>query len=167
MRLVTLALLLCFVGAASANWRYEADTDAMTGKKSATAYITSDNSLSLGFPYRGKNHGTLVVRQHPKFGLDVMFQIDQGQIVCNDYSDNCAVMVRFDDKPPIRFSAVGPADHSSTVVFLQARSRFINEARKAKRILVQPTLYQNGNPVLVFSTVQPLDWPIGGAPKKK
>jgi hypothetical protein len=160
-------MLLIFSAHASANWRYEADTDAMTGKKSATAYIVSNNSLSLGFPYRGKNHATMIVRQHPKFGLDVIFQIEQGQILCRSYGDDCSVMVRFDDKPPVRFSAVGPADHSSTSVFLQARSKFIADAKRAKRILVQPTLYQNGSPVLEFTTVQPLDWPIGGSSKKK
>lgn len=157
MKLFCLAIAMAFSGAACAEWQYEKDADAMTGKSSARARMQSDNSLDLDFPYKGANFGYLQVRQHPRYGLDVIFSINKGQLMCPSYS-GCSVMVKFDDKPPVRFNATGPEDNSTTVIFLGNAPRFIAEAQKAKRILVQPTIYHAGAPVLTFTTGKPLEW---------
>lgn len=129
----------------------------MTGKAAKYAELISANTLALNFPYQGKNHGSLVVRRHPKYGLDVVVSVEKGQILCRSY-DGCEVYVRFDQGKPQRFSAMPAADHSSEVVFLTARSRFIASASKAKRILVQIPMYQAGEQVLDFKTTEPLVW---------
>lgn len=153
--ILTAVLLAC--SAVSADWQYTEDTDAMTSKRSIQASLESNNSLNLGFPYGGKNNGYLHVRQHPKYGLDVILNVDKGQILCNNYQ-GCDIMVRFDDKPPMRFAGTEPADNSSDTVFVQGAKRFIAEASKARRILVQVTMYKNGAPTLEFFSSKPLDW---------
>lgn len=149
------ALLCC--GYAHADWIYEDSTDKMTGKSSRHAAIASVNSLALGFPYAGQNKGLLLVRQHPKHGLAVIFRVEKGQILCSNYR-GCDINVRFDDGQPVRFSGTESADHSSEMVFINNESRFIAAATKAKRILVQVNMYQNGAPVLEFQTAKPLEW---------
>ncbi|NDZ12023.1 hypothetical protein C7T35_15540 [Variovorax sp. WS11] len=156
-RLILLAIVAAASGAQAAGWDYQSDTDKMSGKKNTEAQVQSDNRLNFGFPYNGSNGGHLVVRQHPQYGLDVTVGIDQGQMLCNTME--CRVTVKFDDAAPVAFGGSPPADHSSTAIFLSNASRFIASAKKAKKILIQFTAYQNGNPVLEFSTPQPLDWP--------
>lgn len=158
MKKITLAALTALTCITSnAAWQYESSTDKMTGKKSAEAQVTSDNGLSFGFPYQGNNKGYLVVRQHPQYGLDVILVIDKGQMLCRTY--DCTVSVKFDDGKPVTYSGTGPADHSSTSIFLKNKSRFIAGAKNAKKILVQFNAFHNGSPVLEFSTPQSLQWP--------
>jgi hypothetical protein len=67
--------------------------------------------------------------------------------------------VRFDDAKPVTYGGTGPADHSSTVIFLSNAPKLIASAKKAKKILIQFNAYHNGAPVLEFNTPQPLEWP--------
>lgn len=158
MKRFGVAVLLAACSAAHAvGWNYEESTDKMTGKKSARAQTVSDNSLDFSFPYQGKNRGYITVRQHPQHGLDVLISIDKGQMLCSSY--DCKVSIKFDDGPPVRFGGSEPADHSSETIFLQGANKFIASAKKAKKILVQFNAFQNGSPVLEFSTPQSLDWP--------
>lgn len=158
MKKLGIALLAAACSMAHAvGWNYDSSTDKMTGKKSASAQTVSDNSLSFGFPYQGVNRGNLIVRQHPQYGLDVLITIDKGQMLCSSY--DCKVSIKFDDAPPVKFSGSGLADHSSQTIFIEGAAKFIASAKKAKKILVQFNAYQNGAPVLEFSTPQPLDWP--------
>lgn len=138
-------------------WEYQTSADPMTSEPTKFATLESINSLDLDFPYKGKNTGQLTVRKSSKFGLNVIFSIDKGQILCRTYGD-CTVMIRFDDAKPVRFSGVPPADHSSTSVFLENPQKFVTLASKAKRILVQATIYQNGTPVMEFQALKPLEW---------
>lgn len=144
--------------AAGESWDYSTSIDKMTSQKTVHAVIRSSNSLSLQFPYKGSNFGRLLVRQHPKYGTDVIVDVDKGQILCRSY-DGCSVSVRFDSGKPSTFSATPPADHSSDTIFLQNAQRFIASARKAKRILVQLTFFQSGMQVLEFEVDEPLKWP--------
>ncbi len=140
-----------------AQWSYETEQDKMTSKVKKTAVIKSDNSMDLDFPYKGKNHGWIQVRQHPQWGLDVIFLIDKGQIICNSYQ-GCPIQVRFDEGKVQTFEGTKPADHSSTAVFLNNPKRFIQSASKAKRILIQANIYKSGSQVLEFVAPQPLSW---------
>jgi hypothetical protein len=157
MRLIVLAL--CFFASVvhAGQWSYQQETDKMSGKTARYAQLESENSLSLDFPYQGRNKGTLTVRHHPKYGLDVYVGVEKGQMLCRVY-DGCTVVVRFDDSKPQRFSAVPPADHSSDSMFIENASRFITAAKKSKRILVQVQFFQNGDQVLEFTSAAPLAW---------
>ncbi len=135
----------------------------MTGKAEKYAIATSSNSLALAFPYAGANKGRIYVQKHPQNGTNVYLTIDKGQILCSA-ATKCTVQVRFDDDQPITFKGGGAADHDSTVVFILDSKRFIAQATKAKKILAQVNIYQNGHQVLEFSTPESLKW---DAPQKK
>ena len=141
--------------AAASKWEYEEKKDEMTSKLHRSAVVRSDNTISLDFPYKGSNYGQLTVRQHPQYGLDVIFAVDKGQFSCSIY--NCKAVVKFDEGAPVTYSASEPADHSSNVMFIQNKQDFIRRAKSAKTIRVQTTYYQNGDQVLTFSS-GPLVW---------
>lgn len=154
---VLLVGLMLVVGVHAGQWRYQDDTDQMTGKAVAYALIKSDNSLRLGSPYSGQNHATLTVRKHPKYGVDVIFSVEKGQLLCRSYS-GCSVAVRFDEGKPQAFSSLASADHSSDTLFIENDQRFIKAAKRAKRILIQVSMYQEGEQVLEFSSPVELVW---------
>lgn len=150
-------LALCLASwPALAQWTYRSVSDPMGGGDSKFAVAKSENSLDLGFPYAGVNHGRLVVRKHPQHGLDVMFGVDKGQLVCR--VSECGVLIRFDDGKATVFEAATPADHSADLLFLKNPRRFIENAKKAKTIRAQATFFRNGAQVLVFQTPGGLDW---------
>nr|WP_143029086.1 hypothetical protein [Massilia sp. PDC64] len=130
-------------------WRYHAAEAEMTGGTRRTASVDSTNTVNFGFPYNGEQHARLILRTDPQEGKDVMFRIEKGQILCPSY-ESCTVQVRFDDEKPGNFSATGPADHSTDVVFLNDYSRFLTKMRKAKRVRIAVNIYQQGSPVFEF-----------------
>lgn len=153
--LISLAFA-CASGAANADWRYDKQLDRLTGKSQLIAELESINELSLGFPYAGRNHGTIYIVQHPMHGLRVAFAIERGQLLCQ--VDGCSIKVRFDDKLTT-FSADQPADHRTTALIIDNAKRFLDLAKKARRILVSAMIYQHGAPVLEFHSAEPLKWP--------
>ena len=144
-------------------WEYRTSTDRMTSKETKFASIVSDSSLDLKFPYGGPNFGAITIRERGG-STDVMVRVQKGQIPCHGFSGGCTVLVRFDTAPPTKFSAVGPDDSSTETVFLHDTGRFINGAKKARKILVQFTMFQAGTQTLEFSPPTPLDW--GKTPSK-
>lgn len=133
-------------------WSYNEYSD-MHGK-AFYAEVTSTNSVTFGFPYAGGT-ATLTIRNHPKYGTDVYLHVE-GQFVCHA-SDDCVVMVKFDEGKPSKFSAAGPADYSSDTLFIQNAKRFIAAARKAKKVTIEATFFQEGDRQFVFP-IQNFAW---------
>lgn len=133
----------------AAKWSYSSTTDPMASRPSRTAVIQSENTVEFGFPYEGAQHATLVLRNHPSYGRDVILQIREGQILCPSY-DDCSIRVRFDDGPAERWTGAGPADNSSTTVFIRNYSRFLQRLRNAKVVRIQIPVYQEGAPTFEF-----------------
>lgn len=141
---------LFVVTSAFAGWDYSSDKEPMTGKETKYAITTSPTQAKLGFPYQGANLVTLMTRKSPKYGLDVIVQVEKGQLTC-DY-DLCQVLVRFDDEPAKKWTVNKPADHSSNVYFIANDNAFLVKLKKAKKVLVELQFYQNGNQVFDFQT---------------
>ncbi len=136
--------------AVTPQWQYTTEQDAMTSKSITTAIIDSTNTLSFDFPYRGEQHVQLELRNHPRFGKNVIFSIEKGQFMC--HIDGCSVLVRFDEEPPVRFSAGEPADHDSTYIFLNGYANFLSKMSKAKKVRIAADFYQNGQQTAEFDT---------------
>ena len=133
----------------AAKWSYSVDVDPMTSRKARYASLQSENALNFDFPYQGEQHGKLLLRDHPSHGRDVLVLIEKGQILCPSY-DPCSIRVRFDEGTPQRWSAVGPADNSSTVIFLRNEEGFILKLRRSKVVRIQIPVYQEGEQMLEF-----------------
>lgn len=152
------AILTCAAAAHAGEWKFTTDTDRMTSKVTSTAQLSSENSLDLSFPYKGRNMGRLTVRQHPRYGLQVILDVEKGQVLCNSFN-GCPVLIRFDDKPPHTFNGGESADNNPTIVFILDAKAFIAQASKAHQILVQVNFFQNGAQTLEFRPTRPLAWP--------
>ena len=137
-------------------WNYTTTQDSMSQKPTTTASIGSTNRLSFSFPYGGLQQATLQLRKHPRWGQDVILQIQKGQFLCNSY-DGCNVSVRFGIGNPKRFSASEPSDNDTTYIFLRGYSGFVSELRKVDKVYIEAQFYQEGNRTMEFA-VDGLDW---------
>ena len=129
-------------------WTYLDSSDDLTRKAIYSATIYSTNTINLDFPYSGEQRARLSIRKHPRFGNDVIFALEKGQLVCG--VSDCTVMVSFDDNPPTAFTVAKPADHSSETLFIENYSRFIQQLQKAKEVRIAASIYQAGQRVFQF-----------------
>jgi hypothetical protein len=136
-------------------WTYSADIDPMSGKEARYASVDADSDLNFSFPYQKPNRPSLFIRAHPKYGTDVILRVEKGQFICR--YDRCSVMVRFDDKPAVRFTATQPSDNSSTSLFLSPSKKMIAGLKTSTVVRVQATFYQEGDQIMTFKTAG-LSW---------
>ncbi|QDZ06431.1 zinc-ribbon domain-containing protein [Sphingomonas panacisoli] len=140
----------------NANWDYSSDVDKVRGGTTFYATTTSTNSISQSAPYDGLTTMSLMVRKSPAYGTDVLLTISSGQMMCPSY-EGCSGTVRFDDGKAQRISFNGPADSSSEVVFVVGAKAFLEKLKKAKKVVIEKTLYQAGSPQFEFD-VAGLKW---------
>jgi hypothetical protein len=142
--------------AAASNWSYSTETDKVRGSHTYYASTTSTNTVHQDFPYSSTTTMDILLRKSAAYGTDVILRISSGQMMCPSY-EGCSGNVRFDDGSAERIRFRGPADNSSDVVFVDGAKAFIGKLRKAKRVVVEKTLFQAGAPQFEFN-VQGLKW---------
>jgi len=141
---VLLGVLIPVGCAGASTWIYSSTSDRMSARKLLSAVAVSDNQLALRFPYQGKNHVTVLLRQWDGEWPRVAIALDRGQHAC----DECTLRIRFDDDTePQVFSTLGAADGDTRVVFLRDGQRFVERAQTARRFRVELVVYQNGTQI--------------------
>lgn len=137
-------------------WNYEDAKDPMTDKVvrfatlgSNSSYLETDLSIATGF---------ITVRDHPKWGIDVMISVRGSFIYGSEINGNNYVTVRFDNTKAKRYYFSEAGDGDSHTVFLNSPGDFISRSKKSKRILIEIPLYQGGRPVFIFETTKELIW---------
>ncbi|MCI0663296.1 MAG: hypothetical protein L0220_19705 [Acidobacteria bacterium] len=139
---------LVFTSPTSA-WRYFGATDPVSGIKEWGASTDSLNILNFDRPYQGDQRATLTLRKHPRFGNNVILQIERGQFLVG--TTGVQVAVRFDQGPLKNFWADGRVDHSTTTLFIGSYAKFVEALRKSKLVRIAAPIYQEGSPVLEFN----------------
>lgn len=134
-------------------WIYQQSADPMKKGLVYQAQILSTNTVNFDFPYSGSQHGALTLRTHPRYGKDIIFNIERGQFLCPSY-EGCTVLIRFDDEEPVKYSASTTADHSSETIFIQNYNKFVGKMLKSKRVRISANIYQESAPVFEFNVSQ-------------
>lgn len=130
-------------------WVYTSHEDAMTSQKSHHAEVRSTNIHEFEFPYHRPQRARLTLRDHPRYGKDVIFAIERGQLQCSSYS-GCDVMVRFGDAPARRYSANGPEDSSSEMLFFENQADFRRRMQGVDVVRISTSIYKQGSPIWEF-----------------
>jgi len=148
-------------------WTYSEDVDAMSDRKTRMACVDSTDTVNLDWPYKSVT-AELCIRNSPKFGFDVFFQLNgDGQILCDSYN-GCSAKIRYGDAPAGRNGALTAADHSSNVIFLTGARNVAARLAKADTTRIELTYYQAGSQAVSFPT-KGLDLAklgLGGGKKK-
>lgn len=130
-------------------WSYSRSEDPMTSKVNIRASIRSENRHEFDFPYGEPQRATLAIRRHPRYGNDVIFQIDRGQLLCRSYGD-CSVRLRFDDGQARTVRGSPPSDGSSETIFIPSYADFTRRLGAAKTLRIEANVYKQGAPVWEF-----------------
>lgn len=129
-------------------WERREGVDELTGRPIISNVARSQEEFELDFPYQGRQRARLTLREHPRFGNDVMLSVDRGQILC--HSSRCTVDVVFGGGDPIRWRADPSDSGSSEVVFLSQHDRFVRELRRAPEVRIALTFYRSGARTFTF-----------------
>lgn len=132
------------------NFREYEATDKISGQVAKYIEIDSDNEIDFDFPYQGAQHATLTLRKHPRLGNDIMISIEKGQILCDTF-DGCNIAIRFSDSKNEKYSAAGPSDNSSTIIFIKNYKRFIKHLKQSETVYVELPFFQEGARTLEFT----------------
>jgi hypothetical protein len=127
-------------------WSYTTDEDKVRGGTSYFASTTSTNTVHQDSPYDSETTMRMTVRRMPSSGTDVVLAISSGQLMCPSY-----------DGPAQRISFSGSADNSSDTIFVDGAKAFVGKLKKAKKVIIEKTLYEAGEPQFEFD-VAGLKW---------
>ena len=136
-------------------WTYSRQIDEMSKGTIKSASVDSINTVDFAFPYNGVQRASLELRNHPRYGKDVILSLEHAQFLCR--VDECTVSVRFDGGRPQSYNAAEPSDHSTNTLFIRNYDRFHAGAYKAKKVFIEAQFYQQGPHVFEFS-VDGLKW---------
>lgn len=131
------------------SWEYSEYVDDISGKPYKTAYVVSNNVHELDFPYEGETNASLIIRDQPKYGKEILFRVNQGQMTCQ--YDNCYINIRFDDGPVIKNNVGQPSDNSATVYFLSNYKKIIKNIKTSKKMFVEVVFYNQGSRTFDFN----------------
>lgn len=138
-------------------WHYKDKKDEMSGGITHTAAVMSANKINLEFPYHGGTIAWFELSNHPRFGRQIIFTINKGQLPCSSF-DGCKVLLRFDDSIPIEYFAQPAADGSSDVLFIKDFDKHIIENLKvSKQLIIEAMFYRSGNHQFKFN-ISGLEW---------
>lgn len=129
---------------------YSHTPDEMTGKPIVYTSVKSTNTVSFGYPYAGAQYAKLLLRQHPRFGLNVILSIERGKFVTSEHGGT--LLARFDNGSLLEFHGFGAADESENTLFLddEDSAKFLAQLKQAQVVRLSATVYQNGNNVFKF-----------------
>jgi hypothetical protein len=137
-------------------WQYFNKKDDMSGEIGHLAWTSSTNRIQLEFPYQGGTRGWFKLQNHPRFGEKIIFQIDKGQLICNNY-DGCTVVLKFDDNPPVGYHATQPSDYSSTELSISGYDEILENLKTSKYLIIEAEFYQAGMQHFKFN-INGLEW---------
>ena len=139
----------------ASKWTYNVQRDEMRNSETRTATVRSENTVPFDFPY-GEQPADLTIRRDPESGLDVIFSLPSGQILCSSFGRSF-LSVKFDDGPIRRFNCTDASDGSSEVAFFTDPRTFLSALKSADRTIIEAEFYHRGRQQYTFDT-KDLDW---------
>jgi hypothetical protein len=115
----------------------------------------STNTVNFQAPYGGVQYAWLQLSKHPRHGQDVILWLQKAQFLC-DFR-GCEVLVRFDDSTARIYAANEPEDRRKTLLIIRDTQNFLTHVRKAKKVFIQATFFQEAPQVFEFD-VADLKW---------
>jgi hypothetical protein len=137
------------------SWEYQTTRDEMRDTSARIARLVSENQIELSWPY-GTVSGHLIIRDRSQDGLNVMFTVDEGQILCNSYSGG-HLSLRFDHGPVETFSCDEATGGTNDLVFFSSEHEILRRLQHAHRLILEADFYDAGTRQFTFN-VAGLQW---------
>ena len=132
-------------------WELTEVVDPLSDKITTTRTLRSTNTHRFRFPFNDDNYLVLQIRQHPRYGNDIIIRLIDGQFSC--YTTRCPIVFRIDSGEMITVEGVKPSDGSTRTIFVSNpdRTKLWDRLLNASTILVSTTVHTAGNPVFEFT----------------
>lgn len=134
-------------------WQLSVSKDEMRGVTDKTAYLRSNNSADLAFPYDGDNRLSIYV-SGSKNDPTILLKIDNGQYDCSR-RNGCDLAVKFGNSPIqyINFQVVDYQGSDGTILRHYGDNQFIfKNLLTYKKTIIEVPFYKNGTRQFVFNT---------------
>ncbi len=132
------------------SWEYEDEEDKMTSKKIYMASIDANELLNLRSPYDGYVIASLTIRK--KAGItDSYLTVTKGQFLAN-VVDEQPIKIRFDSTKAETYYCSAASDGDSRFLFINSPGRLIARLKKAKHMIIEAEMYDNGYQLMEFNT---------------
>ncbi|WP_413672251.1 hypothetical protein ACEN9H_23320 [Massilia cellulosiltytica] len=126
---------LAVASIAPEGWSYSSYKDKMTEETTSYAWVKSNNTVELKFPYEGTQRGELTI--HDRGGVD--FGIEKGQIECRD---SCLLFVKFDDAKATEYRWYASGDERRLLNIYD--KAMLARLTSANHMTLRVFFYQNG-----------------------
>ncbi|GAB3794543.1 hypothetical protein GCM10028819_08540 [Spirosoma humi] len=129
-------------------WTYEKSI----GKDGSTVYkaaLVSPTVLNFGFPYTGGSTATLTLR-HTHNSTYTYLEISNGQFNRSFQGGNASI--RFDGKPPVRYSLSAAENGRANIVFFDSAQKLISQMKGARKMIVDVEFEGQGKRHIEFTT---------------
>jgi hypothetical protein len=136
-------------------WTYTDKTDQMRGTTEKFAMLSSSDLVRTNWPYN-QSPMRLTIRRRATDGVNVMLHIN-GQFLCNEYSGNTYVTVKFDDGALEKFRCIEGGGGGNDVIFIEPETRFISRIKASKVMMLEAAVYDIGRTQVSFN-VEGLEW---------
>ncbi|GAB3725627.1 hypothetical protein [Spirosoma lituiforme] len=135
-------------GGVAIKWAYEKKVDK-EGNTVYKAAINSPTVLNFDFPYEGGSTATLTIRQKNDVSY-VYLEVSKGQFNRSFQGGNASI--RFDDKPPVRYSLSAAENGRANIVFFDSPQKLINQLKGAQKMIVDVEFHGQGTRHIEFLT---------------
>lgn len=133
-------------------WEYNKLPEEMSGKTISQAMLYTKETFSLSSPYSGEQRAYLKIRNHPRYGKDILIGVRSG-ILMGKY-----VSARFDDRPMRKFDTIESENGDHTALFIANYNEFLKELKRSKSLRLEVKFYEEPTQILRF-IVEGLKWP--------
>ena len=143
--------------AVKSEWQYRQNKDELREATSYFAENNSKNTIDFGFPYNSSTM-TLTLRKDPKYGNDVIFDVNGQFNGC--LINSCKISVKFDNNKIETYRMVGSDGGDNSTLFIEspkAMKTFVAKLKKSKKLIVEASFYNYGKGQFTFDT-QGLEW---------
>lgn len=148
MKSIYMFLFILLSAQAHAGWNYQRPMDKISGEKGLLASTTSLNNVVSSFGI--KDHAILVVKEHPRYGEQIILVLKRSQFVCE--SEGCDIKIRFDNQEPISKKGYEPDDGNTSVLNLGYSEDFLRSLIDSKVMHIEVPIYRGGRQVIDFNT---------------
>lgn len=152
IRIAVLAIFSLVSNSVFAEWDYSKEPDKMGRGSNEIATVKSMDTITLQSPYDGEQHATFALRKLQKGNNEFVFSVERGQIVCG--TTDCKLTARIDENNPFILKGNHPEDGSSNTVIGALDAATIKSIRNGKKLLIESTIYQNGEKISEFDIQQ-------------
>lgn len=129
-------------------WEQLNKEDAMGGGIDEISSIKSENSFELQAPYQGVQHAKFILRKAHDEDNKFLITIEKGQFVCG--IDGCYISARIDAGTSFPLRVSPPKDGSTNILIGDLSPSLKREVIGGKKLLIESTIFQNGELVFEF-----------------